>query len=30
MSPNKTPVYFLDLLKAIHVAMMKDKENIEK
>ena len=30
MSPKKTPVHFLDLLKVVHVAMIKDKENIEK
>ena len=30
MSPKKTPVYFLDLLKVIHVAMIKVKENVEK
>ena len=31
MSPKKTPVHFLDLLKVfIHVAMIKDKERIEK
>ena len=30
MSPKKTPVHFLDLLKVIHFAMIKDKESIEK
>ena len=30
MSPKKTPVHFSDLLKVIHVAVIKDKENIEK
>lgn len=30
MSPKKTPVRFLDLLKVFHVAMIKDKENVEK
>ena len=30
MSPKKTSVLFLDLLKVIHIAMIKDKENIEK
>ena len=29
MSPKKTPVHFLDLLKVIHVAVIKDKENID-
>lgn len=30
MSPKKTPVHFLDLLKVIHFAMIKEKESIEK
>ena len=30
MSPKKTPFHFLDLLKVIHIAMIKAKENIEK